>query len=71
MAYKFKEQKDGTVHVMDGDNVVAKYKVDRHWREVNASYPDDSHISIRLYNRMRGYINSLITLNKEEIQEIP
>ena len=67
--YKYKE-KNGIVNVMDGDAVVARYEVDRHWQEKNISVKDDG-IYIRLYNRMRKYIDCVVELNNDKIQEIP
>ena len=66
---KYKE-KDGIVNVMDGDNVVARYEVDKHWQEKNISVKNDT-ISIRLYNRIKGYLDCKVSLNVEEIQKIP
>ena len=67
--YKYKE-KDGIVNVMDGDAVVARYKVDRHWEEKNISKKEDG-IYVRLYNRTRRYIDCKVELNNDKIQEIP
>ena len=67
--YKYKE-KDGIVNVMDGDTIVARYEVDRHWQEKNASVKGDL-LNIRLYNRMRGFEDCQVKLGTEEIQKIP
>lgn len=67
--YKFKE-KDNITNVLDGETVIAKYKIDYHWVEKNVSYKDE-YLCVRLYNRMKGYIDCKVELNKEEIQNIP
>ncbi len=66
---KYKE-KDGIVNVMDGDTVVARYEVDRHWTEKNVSVKD-GQLYIRLYNRMKGYLDCNIPLTNDTIQKIP
>jgi len=68
--YKYKE-KDGIVNVMDGDNVIAKYEVDRHWTEKNVSFKDSETLRIRLYNRMKGFLDCEVKLNVEDLQKIP
>jgi hypothetical protein len=55
---------------MDGDAVVAQYEVDKHWRDINVSEKDDA-IYVRLYNRMRGYLDCKVELNNDTIQKIP
>jgi hypothetical protein len=67
--YKYKE-KDGIVNVMDGDTVIAKYEVDRHWQEKNASVKEDG-IYIRLYNRNKGFQDCKVEINNDTIQKIP
>lgn len=67
--YKYKE-KEGITSVMDGDTVVARYEVDRHWQEKNASVKEDG-IHIRLYNRMKGFQDCIVELENNEIQKIP
>jgi hypothetical protein len=67
--YKYKE-KDGIVNVMDGDTVIAKYEVDRHWQEKNTSVKEDG-IYIRLYNKMRGFQDCKVEINNDTIQKIP
>jgi hypothetical protein len=67
--YKYKE-KDGIVNVMDGDAVVARYEIDRHWTEKNISEKDGS-LSIRLYNRMKGFQDCKVEINNDTIQKIP
>ena len=69
MALKYKES-NGVVNVMDGDSVVARYEVDRHWQEKNISVKNDI-INVRLYNRLKGYLDCKVKLNTEEIQKIP
>ena len=67
--FKFKE--DGNiVKVMEGDNVVAQYEIDYHWTEKNISVKSNS-LSVRLYNRMKGFIDCEVKLNTDEIQKIP
>ena len=66
---KYKE-KDGIVNVMDGDTVVARYEVDRHWTEKNVS-AKDGQLYIRLYNRMKGYLDRKIPLTNDSIQKVP
>ena len=67
--FKYKE-KNGITSVMDGDTVIAQYEVDRHWRDINVSEKDDA-IYVRLYNRMRGYLDCKVELNNDTIQKIP
>jgi hypothetical protein len=67
--YKYKE-KDGIVNVMDGDTVVARYEVDIHWAEKNVSVKD-GQLYIRLYNRIKGFLDCKIELNSDKIQKIP
>ena len=67
--YKYKE-KGGIVNVMDGDTIVARYEVDRHWQEKNVSVKEDG-IHIRLYNRMKGFQDCKVELNNDNIQKIP
>jgi hypothetical protein len=66
--YKYKEI-DEIVNVMDGDTVVARYKVNKSWVEKNLSVKEDG-IHIRLNNRMRKYIDCIVELNNDKIQEI-
>jgi len=70
MQYKFKYQKDGITFVYNNDKIIAKYKLDYRWKEVNYSYKDN-YIQIRIFNGIKKYQDVLIELNKEEIQEIP
>ena len=67
--YKYKE-KDGVTNIMDGDTVVARYEVDRHWQDVNVSVKDDA-IYVRLFNRAKKYIDCKVELNNDTIQKIP
>ena len=73
---KYKEI-DGIVNVMDGDTVVARYEVDiaryevdRHWTEKNVSIKD-GQLYIRLYNRIKGFLDCKIPLTNNTIQKIP
>ena len=66
---KYKEI-DGIVNVVDGDTVVARYEVDRHWTEKNVSIKD-RQINIRLYNRIKGFLDCKVELNNDSIQKIP
>jgi hypothetical protein len=66
---KYRE-KENIITVMDGDTVIAKYEVDRHWQEKNTSVKEDG-IYIRLYNRMRGFQDCKVELNSDKIQKIP
>lgn len=68
--YKYKEI-NGIVNVMDGDNAIAKYEVDRHWVEKNISMKNEDTLNVRLYNRMKGFLDCEIKLNVEETQKIP
>ena len=68
--YKYKE-KDGIVNVMDGDNIIAKYEVDRHWLEKNVSQRNEETLNVRLYNRLKGFLDCEVKLNVEEVQKIP
>lgn len=68
--YKFKE-KDGVISVLDGDNVVAKYEVDKHWTEKNISQKDSETLSVRLYNRIKGFLDCEIKFGIEKVQKIP
>ena len=67
--YKFKE-KEGVTNVMEGDTVVARYKVDYHWQEKNTAVKDNA-IYIRLFNGAKKYIDCKVELNNDNIQEIP
>ena len=55
---------------MDGDTVVARYEVDRHWTEKNVSIKD-GQLYIRLYNRIKGFLDCKIPLTNNTIQKIP
>jgi hypothetical protein len=66
---KYRE-KENIITVMDGDTVIAKYEVDRHWQEKNVSVKEDG-IYIRLYNRMRGFQDCKVELNSDKVQKIP
>ncbi len=68
--YKYKE-KDGITNVMDGDNIIARYEVDRHWVEKNISVKDGDTLKVRLYNRLKGFLDCEVKLNVEEVQKIP
>lgn len=69
MKYKFKEQ-DNIINVIEGDNVIARYTVDKHWEQKNMSIKDDG-IHIRLYNRTKRYTDAIVLINNDEIQNIP
>ena len=66
---KYKEI-DGIVNVIDGDTTVARYSVDRHWTEKNISVRD-GRLNVRLYNRLKGYLDCIVVLSNETIQKIP
>lgn len=66
---KYKEI-DGIVNVMDGDTIVARYTVDRHWTEKNISIRNGK-LSVRLYNRLKGYLDCIVEFSNETIQKIP
>ena len=68
--YKYKE-KDGITNVMDGDNIIARYEVDRHWVEKNISVKDSETLKVRVYNRIKGFLDCEVKLNVEEVQKIP
>jgi uncharacterized membrane protein len=68
--YKYKE-KDGITNVMDGDNIIARYEVDRHWVEKNISVKDSDTLKVRVYNRIKGFLDCEVKLNVEEVQKIP
>ena len=68
--YKYKE-KDGITNVMDGDNIIARYEVDRHWVEKNISVKDSDTLKVRVYNRIKGFFDCEVKLNVEEVQKIP
>ena len=36
MKYKFKEQ-DNIINILEGDDVIAKYRIDKHWEQKNMS----------------------------------
>ena len=40
MKYKFKEQ-DNIINVIEGDNIIARYTIDKHWEQKNMSIKDD------------------------------
>ena len=67
---KYIDGSDGITTVKDGDTVVARYIVDHHWREVN-SYVKDGKVFIRLFNKMRKYLDAVVETGTEEIQKIP
>ncbi len=69
MNYKFKEI-NGIINVLDNDTVVARYQIDKHWDEKNVSIKDN-YIYIRLYNRMKKYIDCKVELNNDNVQKIP
>lgn len=69
MKYKFKEQ-DNIINILEGDDVIAKYRIDKHWEQKNMSIKDDG-IHIRLYNRMKKYVDVIVLTNNNEIQNIP
>ena len=69
MKYKFKEQKDGIILVTENDNIIAKYKVNDRWREVNSSVKEDG-LHIRLFDKYKKYKDVTIQLGIEEIQNI-
>ena len=48
----------------------ARYEIDRHWTEKNVSVKD-GQLYIRLYNRMKGYLDCKIPLTNDTIQKIP
>ena len=66
---KYRE-KENIITVMDGDTVIAKYEVDRHWQEKNVSVKEDG-IYIRLYNRIKGFQDCKVELNSDKVQNIP
>ena len=67
---KFKEQKDGIILVTENDNIIAKYKVNDRWREVNSSVKEDG-LHIRLFDKYKKYNDVIVKLNIDEIQYIP
>lgn len=67
--YKYKE-KDDIVYVKENDQIVARYTIDKHWIEKNISEKDNI-IKVRLYNRMKGYLDCKILINNDIIQKIP
>lgn len=67
--YKYKE-KDDIVYVKENDQIVARYTIDKHWVEKNISEKDNI-IKVRLYNRMKGYLDCEILINNDVIQKIP
>lgn len=67
--YKYKE-KDDIVYVKENDQIVARYTIDKHWVEKNISEKDNI-IKVRLYNRMKGYLDCEILINNDIIQKIP
>ena len=70
MMYKCVENSDGIILVIDGDAVMARYTVDRHWHEVNVSVNGDK-IKVRLYNRLKGYLDESVKFGIESVQKIP
>lgn len=67
--YKYKE-KDDIIYVKENDQIVARYTIDKHWIEKNISEKDNI-IKVRLYNRMKGYLDCEILINNDIIQKIP
>lgn len=70
MNYKFKEQKDGIIFIEEDDKVIAKYKLNDRYREVNYAFKGDV-IKIRLFDRYKKYIDAEVKLNVDEVQMIP
>ena len=70
MKYKFEEQKDGIVFIKEDDNIIAKYKLNYRWKEVNCSVKTDG-IHIRLFDKYKKYQDVVIKVGIDEIQEIP
>ena len=69
MSYKFKEIND-IINVTENGETIARYQVDRHWEEKNISIKDN-YINVRLYNRIKGYLDCVVELNNDNIQKIP
>ena len=69
MSYKFKEIND-IINVTENGKTIARYQVDRHWEEKNISIKDN-YINVRLYNRIKGYLDCVVELNNDNIQKIP
>lgn len=70
MNYKFKEQKDGIIFIEEDDKVIAKYKLNDRYREVNYAFKGDV-IKIRLFDRYKKYVDAEVKLNVDEVQMIP
>lgn len=70
MKYQFKEQKDNIVFIKEDDNIVARYKLNDRWREVNYSLCDEG-INIRLFDKYKKYQDAIVRLGIDEIQNIP
>lgn len=68
--YKFK-QIGNITEVIENDNVIAKYEIDRHWTEKNISIKNDGTLSVRLYNRLKGFLDCIVKLNVDDTQKIP
>ena len=69
MNYKFKEIND-IINVTENGETIARYQVDKHWEEKNISIKDN-YINVRLYNRLKGYLDCVVELNNDNIQKIP
>ena len=69
MNYKFKEDGD-IINVIEGENIIARYQIDRHYVEKNISLRDN-YLNIRLMNMNKKYIDCKVELNNNNIQKIP
>lgn len=69
MNYKFKEDGD-VINVIEGENIIARYQIDRHYVEKNISLKDNC-LYIRLMNMSKKYVDCKVELNNDNIQKIP
>lgn len=68
--YKVKENKDGIIEIKEKNNIIAKYKINDRWREVNY-YFKDNKMNIRLFDKYKKYLDVIVNLGEETIQYIP
>lgn len=69
MKYKFEEDKGITI-IKEDNNIIAKYKPNYKWKEVNYSFKEDG-LHIRLFDKYKKYKDVVIKLGIDDIQEIP
>ena len=64
------EEINDIINVTENGETIARYQIDKHWKEKNISIKDN-HINVRLYNRLKGYLDCIVELSNDNIQKIP